>query len=83
MILRYVVFERTVGTKSWTIASKLSLEAERGDKFGDFDVLAIFHRLNLARKFVKEVQSKRRGWWDGKPNQRPMESKIVKCVLPS
>jgi len=82
MILRYVVFERTVGAKSWTIASKLSLAAARGDKFGDFTVPAMFHRLNLARKFVRDVQSKRRGWWGGKPNQRPIESKIIKCILP-
>ena len=83
MILRYVVFERTVGSKSWTIASKLSIEAARGDRFEDFAVPAMFHRLNLAMEFVNEVQSERRGWWDLKPNQRPMESKIVKCVLPS
>ena len=81
MILRYVVFERTVGTKSWRIAVKKSID--KGDGAGDFHLPAVFRRFNSARKFVKEVQSKRRGWWDGKPNQRPMESKIVKCVLPS
>ena len=81
MILRYVVFERTVGAKCWTIAVKKSID--KGDGAGDFQLSAMFHRLNLARKFVKEVHSKRRGWWGGKPNQRPMESKIVKCVLPS
>ncbi len=80
MMLRYVVLERTVGAKSWTIAFKRSID--KGDGIGDFDVPAMFHRLNLARKFVREVQSKRRGWWGGKPNQRPMESKIIKCMLP-
>lgn len=81
MILRYVVFERTVGAKSWTIAVKKSVDL--GDGLGDFHVPAMFARWALARAFVKNVQSKRLGWWNGKPNQRPMESKIIKCVLPS
>ena len=81
MILRYVVFERTVGAKSWTIAFKPSLY--KGDGSRDFNVPAMFHRFDSARKFVKNVQKKRRGWWGGVPDQRPIESKIIKCVLPS
>lgn len=80
MILRYVVFERTVGAKSWTIAVKKSID--RGDGIGDFQLPAMFARLSLAREFVKNVQSKRRGWWGGIPDQRPIESKIIKCALP-
>ena len=81
MILRYVVFERTQGAKSWTIAHKRSVD--KGDGQGDFTVPAMFHKRCLAEAFVLTVQSHRRGWWHGKPDQRPMESKIIKCVLPA
>jgi len=85
---RFVVFERPKGGKSWTIAYKESKEADRvlkdgsTDGFGDFTVPAMFHRLDLAEKWVKDVHSKRLGWWGGKPDQRPMEAYIADVPVP-
>lgn len=70
---QYVVFERTQGSKCWTIAMK---------KLPGTRIPAYFHRKDLAKAFVRDVQSKRLGWWDGKPNQRPMESLIAAVKLP-
>ena len=68
---RYVVFERTKGSKCWTIAH----HEER-------NVPAQFSCLSCAWKWVADVHSKRRGWWGGKPNQRPMEAHIAEIDLP-
>jgi len=79
---RIVVFERVQGGKSWTIASKESKESDRNDGFGDFTIPALFSRMDLAEKWVKNEHSKRRGWWGGKPNQRPMEAFIADVPVP-
>lgn len=66
----YVVFERTQGAKCWTLAHK------------DSDTPACFRNINAAEDWVANVHSKRKGWWGGKPDQRPMQSHIAVIELP-
>ena len=80
---RYIVFECVKmkpheGASSWTIA-------HRDPRRFDGELLpgtpACFSKRIHAREWVRDVHSKRLGWWHGKPNQRPMVAKIVKCEL--
>ncbi len=70
----YLVFERTQGSKCWTIAFKTA-------RYGD-PIPAVFLKRERAEDWVAEVHSKKLGWWGGKPNQRPMEAHIAEIVLP-
>lgn len=74
----WIVLERTEGCTCWTIAFK-NPEVIQGHKAV---VPCNFHKRELAEAWVREVHSKRRGWWGGKPNQRPMQSCIVEVELP-
>ena len=83
---RYIVFERCVGTQSWTIAHKavppirnLPEHLKQFETDRETMVPAVFHLQEKAEDFVAEVKQTHRGWWAGIPDQRPMEA-CVACV---
>ncbi len=71
----YVVFECPQGSATWTVA-------RRDPTVGGVATTAHFLKRDVAERFCSEVMSKRRGWWGGKPDQRPMEWHIAEVELP-
>jgi len=77
MSVSYVVFERTLGSKCWTLAYK----EHWSDKTDTMP--AIFSSRLAAKRWVRDVHSKRLGFWGGKPDQRMMEAHIAEVQHPS
>ncbi|MEI6148945.1 MAG: hypothetical protein WCS01_07595 [bacterium] len=71
----YIVFECPQGSACWTVA-------HRDPNGAGIATTAHFHKKELAERFCSEVMSKRKGWWGGKPDQRPMDWHIAEVDLP-
>jgi hypothetical protein len=71
----YVVFECPQGSVTWTVA-------HREPTVGFIGRTAHFSTRECAERFCAEVMSKRRCWWGGQPDQRPMDWHIAEVELP-
>ena len=69
---RYIVFERTMGSKCWTLVHVL---------FNGRYFPATFAKRKSATIVAKEIK-KKMGWWGGMPNQRPMQVYVATIKLP-
>ena len=70
---RFIVLERPEGSKCWTLASK--------NEVGGM-LKATFSTRTRAEEWVRDVHSKRLGWWRGVPDQLPMQAHIAEVRLP-
>lgn len=75
MSKRYLVFEKPEASKTWTIAFMAIPKFERMTP-------ADFIKRENAEAWVRDVHSKRLGWWEGKPNQVPLQAHIAEVELP-
>lgn len=86
---RYLVFARTIGTQSWTLAHKmmppiqnLPEHLKQFETTEETAIPAVFWKKESAELFAETIRKEWLGWWAGVPDQRHMEAYVAEVDLP-